>query len=77
MPMDRPDPVPEGEKSYIWIDSENYVGGFFCSLCLNNEVVYYAPPIVDYMVGWNHRKVMEYCLMKGWSAEWEAPGSEL
>lgn len=77
MPMDRPDPVPEGEKSYIWIDSGDERGGFFVSLCLNDFVVYYAPPLVDYMVGWSRDKVMDYCLEKLWSAEWEGPGSKL
>ena len=76
-PMDRPDPVPEGEKSYIWIDAADYGSGFFVSLCLNNGVVYYCPPIVDYMVGWSREEVMDYCDNRGWSAEWEAPGSEL
>lgn len=77
MPMDRPEPMPEGERSYIWIDSGDKAGGFFCSVCLNNEVVYHAAPIVDYMVGWTRIAVMDYCLKRNWSAEWEAPGSKL
>ncbi len=77
MPMERPDPVPEGEKSYIWIDSGDERGGFYVSLCLNNEVVYYAPPIVDYMVGWTRLAVMGYCHKKNWDAEWESPASLL
>ncbi len=77
MPMARPDPVPEGEKSYVWIDGGDEIGGFFCSVCLNDGVVYYAPPIVDYVVGWSRERLMDYCCERGWSAEWEAPGSEL
>jgi hypothetical protein len=40
---------------------------FVAGVEIENGMVSDAAPIVDYMLGWPHSKVSNFCYLKGWS----------
>jgi len=42
---------------------------FMAGVCLRNDIVVRAAPILKYMIGWNFPKIEEYVARKGW--EWQ------
>lgn len=52
------------ERRLIQISS-----GYFCAgVVIENDLVIEAAPIVMYMKGWSHERVISYCRRKHWLA---------